>query len=198
MSPLGNSNQAGSTKKVTYQEALKMINWSRAYKWYVELEGAPHPFDSSGIGLPVIEVQDPIAFGNTHDIEQSVSWLRVPRDRGRFEITMSMYDDENATIERFFEDWFDSIYDVNNGVEYVTNAMKLLTIYKLTGQNEVIFFRQYYVYPYQPMKGYNKQDDSGPRRYDVTFVVVSQLGRTDSNRTNVQSFIQQKISERTQ
>lgn len=165
-----------------YANALNNINWSRAYKWRVTLDDVPAPFNREGlIGLPVIDVTDPIGYGNTYDMEHSVSWLRVPKDRGRYEILMNLFDDDNGTIETFFENWFNDIYDVTNGVSCVTQAVKQIDIDRLNSMDEVIISRSYLVYPYQPLRGYNKQDDSGPRRYDITFIVVSNCLKTNSS-----------------
>lgn len=164
----------GASSSNAYMSALNAINWSRSYKWKVTLDDVPPPFDRGGIiGLPVIDVTDPIGYGNTYDMEHSVSWLRVPRDRGRYEIVMNLFDDDNATVETFFENWFNDIYDVTNGVACVTQAVKQIDITRLNSQDQVVVSRSYLVYPYQPLRGYNKQDDSGPRRYDITFIVVS-------------------------
>lgn len=167
-----------------YADALNAVNWSRAYKWKVLLDDVPPPFDRFGtVGLPTIDVTDPIAFGNTFDLEQSISWMRVPKDRGRYEIVLSVFDDDNGTIEKFFEDWFNSIYDVTQGVEYVTRAAKAIDIYKLNSYGKTILSRNYYVYPYQPIRGYNKQNESGPRRYEITLVIVSNNLRENEDGT---------------
>ena len=165
---------------VNYQTLLDNINWSRSYKWRVNMDLAPYPFDpKTGMGLPVVDVTDIVGYGNTLDMEQSISWVRVPRDRGKYEIVMNMFDTEDGLLERYFEDWFNSIYDPDEGVEYVTNAMRAVKIERLNSMDEVVFSRTFYCYPYQPIRGYNKQNDSSPRRFELYLIVVDYLGRRD-------------------
>ena len=44
-------------KNALFLEALRNLNWSRGYSWYVELDGVPNPFQRGGvIGLPVTDI----------------------------------------------------------------------------------------------------------------------------------------------
>ena len=61
------------------------------------------------------------------------------------------------------------------------DAAKELKIKKLNSMDQVIVDRSYFVYPYQSVRGYNQQDDSNPRRYELTFIIVSYNNKQDGN-----------------
>ena len=53
-------------KTVLFMEALRNLNWSRGYCWYVELDGVPNPFQRGGVlGLPCTSVSFTLAQGSS-------------------------------------------------------------------------------------------------------------------------------------
>lgn len=120
-------------KPALFLETLRNINWSRGYCWYVELDGVPNPFQRGGVlGLPVRNVNFKIAEGTIYSFQTStVETLAVPRTMGELGIiTLDMFDDEQQTLARFFERWYNQIYNPYKGVLPLTESVKQLTIYK--------------------------------------------------------------------
>ena len=156
---------------------------------------APYPFGASDPikGLPVIDVDDTIAVGDTFDWDSGIDLLRAPRRKQRYDINLRFYDTEDGILEKFFERWFNAIYDSEKGVLPLSTACKQLTIKKLTSERKIIFSRDYLVFPYGTLMGVNKLD-SGPRQYDIGLVVAAyanplkftqKAGETDSSKLNV-------------
>lgn len=120
-------------KAALFMENLRSINWSRGYCWYAELDGVPNPFHRGGvIGLPIKDIQFKISEGASQDFRTSaVETLRVPRTMGELgSVSLSLFDDEQQTLARFFERWYNQIYNPYKGVLPVTEACKQITIYK--------------------------------------------------------------------
>lgn len=120
-------------KSALFLETLRNINWSRGYCWYCEMDGVPNPFQRGGVlGLPVRNITFKIAEGTPYSFAtSSVETLEVPRTMGNLGIvTLDMFDDEQQTLARFFERWYNQVYNPYNGVLPVTEAVKQITIYK--------------------------------------------------------------------
>lgn len=116
-----------------FMETLRGVGWSRAYDWYAEMDGVPAPFHRGGnIGLPIKDLSFKIAEGTTFSFStSSVETLEVPRTMGNLGvITLSLIDDENQTLARFFERWYNQVYNPYKGVLPLTEACKMITIYK--------------------------------------------------------------------
>lgn len=133
----GSNNVANSIRNMVrsalFLETLRNINWSRGYCWYAEMDGVPNPFQRGGvIGLPVKDISFKIAEGTTYSFNTStVETLEVPQAMGNLGIvTMSLLDDEQQTLARFFERWYNQVYNPYNGVLPLTEACKQITIYK--------------------------------------------------------------------
>ena len=70
----------GSLVKTSlFMEALRNLNWSRDYLWYVELDGVPTPFHRGGVlGLPCTNIQYTLSTGSTYKIPSFMQDLVVP------------------------------------------------------------------------------------------------------------------------
>ena len=120
-------------KAALFLETLRNINWSRGYCWYAEMDGVPNPFHRGGvIGLPIKQLSFTIANGTPFDFKtSSVETLQVPKTMGTLGvIALDLLDDEQQTLARFFERWYNQIYNPYKGVLPVTEACKQITIYK--------------------------------------------------------------------
>lgn len=116
-----------------FMESLRNLNWSRGYCWYVDLDGVPNPFHRGGVlGLPVTQLDFKIAEGRDFSFaNNTIETLSVPRAMADLGIiTLTMYDDEQQTLARFFERWYNQVYNPVLGVLPVTEACKQITIYK--------------------------------------------------------------------
>lgn len=189
---LGNIGNAlnNSLKSVLFLEALRNLNWSRGYNWYVELDGVPNPFQRGGVlGLPVTNVTLTVANGTTYDWDAGLEKLSVPlRKENTYEIDLTMYDDEQGTIVTFFERWFNMIYNSYNGVLPLNEACKCITITKtkstratayrhiqdIKGEASKVPGRSFLVYPYGTLEEAEKIE-SGPRTYTVRLKVANVL-----------------------
>jgi hypothetical protein len=142
-------------KPALFLETLRNINWSRGYCWYCEMDGVPAPFHRGGVlGLPVKNISFKIAEGTTYPFDtSSVAQLHVPRTMGELGIvTIDMFDDEQQTLARFFERWYNQIYNPYKGVLPVTEACKAITIYKQKSTRRNVK-RAYYNIDNNSMKG---------------------------------------------
>lgn len=128
--PIWNSLKNG-IKTALFMEALRNLNWSRDYLWYVELDGVPNPFQRGGVlGLPCKSINFTLAQGKTYEWTSGVASLSVPQAvQGISEITLELLDDEQGTLRQFFERWFNQVYNPYSGVLPVTEACKQISIY---------------------------------------------------------------------
>lgn len=118
-------------KTVLFMEALRNLNWSRGYCWYVELDGVPNPFQRGGVlGLPCTSVSFTLAQGNSFGFTAGISQLQVPQNISTIQqIQLNILDDEQGTIRQFFERWYNQVYNPYYGVLPVTEACKQISIY---------------------------------------------------------------------
>ena len=120
-------------KTAAFLESMRNINWSRGYCWFAELDGVPAPFHRGGaIGLPLTNVTFKIAEGTSYKFNTStVETLDIPLGMANLGIvTLDMYDDEQQTLAKFFERWYNQVYNPYRGVLPITEACKQITIYK--------------------------------------------------------------------
>lgn len=118
-----------------FMEALRNLNWSREYCFYCELDGVPSPFHRGGVlGLPCESVSFGLGEGKTYNWSAGINELLVPQSIGSLPpITLELLDDEQGTIQQFFERWYNQVYNPYYGVLPVTEACKQLTIYRQKG-----------------------------------------------------------------
>lgn len=116
-----------------FQVALANLNWSRGYSWFVELDGAPSPFQRGGVlGLPVTNVQYTLVTGEEIDWESGGQKFFAPKGRSGDElVTLDLIDDEQQTMFTFFERWYNNVYNPYKGTLPLNEACKEITIYKL-------------------------------------------------------------------
>jgi hypothetical protein len=153
-------------------DALRKVNWSRSYLWEVDLEGAPAPYGpGQSPGLPVVDVDAPLAMGFTYDISSGIQLLRVPLKTQAYDVRLTIYDDENGTLEKFFTAWYQQIYNPKLGVLPIHQAVRRMVIKKLSSRRKLIDKITYWVFPNGTLLLANK-GDSGPRQYSIEFVVA--------------------------
>lgn len=118
-------------KTALFMEALRNLNWSRGYGWYVELDGVPNPFHRGGVlGLPCKDIQFDLAQGSTFSWESGVNKFEVPQNIGETNsVRLTVFDDEQGTLRQFFERWYNEVYNPYLGVLPVTESCKMLSFY---------------------------------------------------------------------
>ena len=121
-----------AVKTGLFMEAMRNLNWSRGYLWYVELDGVPSPFQRGGVlGLPCTSVTyDVTSQASSKDIQNTGMKFNVPTGFGGYgTINLTMYDDEQGTLRQFFERWHNQIYNPFYGAIPITEAVKQLSIF---------------------------------------------------------------------
>lgn len=118
-------------KTALFMEAMRNLNWSRNYLWYVELDGVPSPFQRGGVlGLPCKDIQFTLAKGESFSWDGGINKFSVPQGiGGTTQIQLTLMDDEKGTLRQFFERWFNQIYHPCYGVLPVSEACKQISIY---------------------------------------------------------------------
>lgn len=118
-------------KTVLFMEALRNLNWSRGYCWYVEMDGVPNPFQRGGVlGLPCTSINFTLAQGNSFGFTAGITQVQVPHNINTIQqIQLTLLDDEQGTIRQFFERWYNQVYNPYYGVLPVTEACKQISIY---------------------------------------------------------------------
>lgn len=118
-------------KTALFMEAMRNLNWSRSYLWYVELDGVPNPFQRGGVlGLPCKSITFELGNGESYNWSASTISLAVPKGARQLgSINLEVMDDEQGTLRQFFERWYNMIYNPYKGVLPVIEACKQLSIY---------------------------------------------------------------------
>lgn len=118
-------------KTALFMEALRNLNWSRSYLWYVELDSVPNPFHRGGVlGLPCESITYTITDGTSYDWNAGIASLSAPQTAGGVkQMNLTVLDDEQGTLRQFFERWYNEIYNPYNGVLPLTEACKQISIY---------------------------------------------------------------------
>lgn len=119
-------------KTALFIEALRNLNWSRDYLWYVELDGVPSPFQRGGVlGLPCKSVSYNLTSESSSlEIHSMNMSTHVPQSAGSIgDIQLSLYDDEQGTLRQFFERWHNQVYNPYLGTLPVTESCKQLSIH---------------------------------------------------------------------
>ena len=187
-----------------FVEAIRNLNWSRGYLWYVELDDVPSPFQRNGvIGLPVTDITYVINSGETFSWESSMEQFAVPKSKKLCTINMTVLDDEQETLFTFFERWYNNIYNCNIGVLPLTEACKCISIYKLKSTRsrvtrsvrsydakkanedplsaKTVWCRDFLVYPEGFLQEQMSYGESGPRQFNIELVVAAQLNSDYGN-----------------
>lgn len=178
------SKTTGVSHAVDYRTRLKQIEWSRGYLWDCYISPAPPaPFNNAAYGLPVIDVSDAVAIGQSYDMNAGTSTYRFPYRKTFFDIKLTFLDDVNGTMETYFENWFNQTYmwdglsDGGNGtINFLTKISRELKVTKLDSKRRAIYSRNYLVYPEGTVYGYNN-NESNVRSFSVILVVVGYLGK---------------------
>lgn len=182
-------------KTALFLEAFRNLNWSRGYSWYCELDGVPNPFNRGGvIGLPATAINFKLTDGKTFEWNSSTETLSAPLGRNLCSISLSFIDDEHETMFKFFERWYNNIYNTNVGVLPLTEACKCLSVYKLkstrtkikrnisryelgdnVGQRSLkeCYSRDFLVFPVRQLYE-DEKIDGAPRSYTVELNIASQ------------------------
>ena len=115
-------------KTALFMEAMRNLNWSRSYLWYVELDGVPNPFQRGGVlGLPCKDVQLTMNETDQFGWNNGIASFKVPKSANSLAtITLTVVDDERGTLRKFYERWFNEVYNPYYGVLPVTEACKQL------------------------------------------------------------------------
>ena len=182
--PYSSKSKNGISHAVDYKTRLKQIEWSRGYLWDCHFSKRPDkPFNDPAFGLPVIDVTDAVAIGQSYDMNAGISTYRFPYRKTFFDIKMTFLDNEDGVMETYFENWFDEIYQWqglhgsdNGTMNYLTTAVRELKVAKLSTKRREIFSRKYLVYPEGTIYGYNN-NESNVRSFSVILVVAGYLGR---------------------
>lgn len=121
----------GALKTTLFIEALRNLNWSRGYCWYVEMDGVPNPFQRGGVlGLPCTSLNFTLAEGKSYGWESGINSLSAPQNVGGVkQMTLTLMDDEQGTLRQFFERWYNQVYNPYYGVLPLAEACKQITIY---------------------------------------------------------------------
>lgn len=173
----------GISHEADIANRMRQIEWSRGYSWDVYIDPAPpYPFNNTNYGLPVTEVKDAVGMSRPWDIDAGCSTYRMPKGKALFDISLSFLDDENGTMEQYFERWFEQVCPwegLNGGdgcVSYLEDAVRHIRITKLNSKRQAIFTRRYLVYPDGEIFGFNNSE-SGTRTYNVILTVAGYLGK---------------------
>ena len=213
---LKNENTANALNNVLknslYLEAIRNLNWSRGYCWYVEIDGMPNPFQRGGvIGLPTTDISIEIANGQTYSWDTPIEPIIVPRGRDARRIQLSFLDDEQATASTFFERWYNMIYDVSRGVLPLSECVKCISItrtkatrsgisksytpYTANYGNDQKFekanaslnsSRDYLVFPETTFQETLDYSSGAPRKYQVSLIIAKDITGDYGNPTVIE------------
>jgi hypothetical protein len=127
-----NSPLRQGINNLLYHEAIRNLNWSRDYLWYVELDGVPNPFQRNGvIGFPAVSVTYTVNDGEIFTWHGAMEEFAAPKSKRLCDINLSFIDDEQQTLLTFFERWYNNIYNNNVGVLPLRECCKAISIYSL-------------------------------------------------------------------
>lgn len=177
----------GISHATDLKQKMSQIEWSRGYGWDVHISPEPPaPFDSKSFGIPVVEVQADFAlFGESMHLQLSNSTYYAPHRKNLFDIKLHLLDDENCSMEQYFEQWQNQVYgwDGSEGlrgtINYLDQSVRQIDITKLNSRKEEVFTRSYLVYPENNMMTFDNSTGS-VRTFTINLVVAGYLGKVGS------------------
>lgn len=155
-------------------DAQKIV-WGKSYHWdikFVEPDGkALGPFKD---WLPASSVS--INLFNTQDKDFSIggNQYSIPLTHRERQITLSLYDDINCTIEKFFISWINSMWPSPTTVATLDSIVKLLYIARLNNQKEAVRTTGYWVRP-TGNSNLKLSSESSARVLDIVLKIVGTI-----------------------
>ena len=147
------------------------ITWGAKYLFMVRLQGGlESPLDN--FIIPASSVNESLTSIVTQDIPlPNRTGFKIPVQQAMPEINVTMYDTEDCIIERSLRSWLLEIHDgaVTN---YLEDSTRVLTIYKLNFERDIVFTTNYEVIPTGDIKIEMSSRDSSAREISMNFSVV--------------------------
>lgn len=131
-------------------EKLRQIEWSASYDWEIRIDdpSLPNPFNEF---FPVITVDEEIGNVESQTFEIYNRTYSVPSGLGQNEMTITFYDDDNHTLEKWMDNWINNeIFhqdEANTYVSTLKEACKELHLVKLDRKQATKRLTTHIVYP---------------------------------------------------
>jgi hypothetical protein len=176
-------------------DMLRSIEWDKKYQWRIKF--VPWGNSIGNIALsalnippqflsffPVSDIDVDLATVTTHTQEYFMSNIKVPLGTQSRSIRMTFYDDVNATLRLWFENWMNvdilncglftsCLYDSHKRQKGFGNVqpVRKIMVEKLNEEMTTLFFNFYDVFV-EDSFSWNGSNDSAPQMYTVSFVIV--------------------------
>lgn len=151
------------------------VTWGAKYLFMVRIQGGiDSPLDDYVI--PASDASETISGVGMLDIPlPTYSGFKIPNIKDIPEISVTMYDTEDCMVEKSIRSW---LLETNDGVtcNYIENAYRDLSIYKLNYERDIVLETKYKVIPKGDIKISMSSKDSSARELVVNFMVIDYLG----------------------
>lgn len=157
---------------LTHLNQVRQIQWGRNHLWDVYFPKFPSPFDR---WFPAKEVKwDPYET-SSHDISGTYKNFKIPIGTSEAKLTLSgIPDDEEGTIYKFFNDWYNDIYNHPDGLLTLGEAVKEVQVAKLNSMKEPMWIKTFYVYP-EGGNPWNRDGSAEVTELDYDFVIAGMV-----------------------
>lgn len=135
---------------------VRTIDWGVGYLWDIKFEGAPAPFND---WFPATDVDvnkiTTASFVGTMFLTE----FKSPVSKSAPDLSITYLDDQLDTLHLWFEEWLESTVG-DTGVLTLAEAVRQVTIVKLTRDKKVVYTKKFLVFPDggHPFKGTSGSD----------------------------------------
>ena len=155
-------------------EQMRSVLWAKSYLWDCKIIGAPPPFDN---WFPAQTVNETLFDISDKELTIGTGAFSIPQSYKEREISLTMYDDNNCTLEKFLVEWKNLMFPTRTSVQVISNVTKQLCIAKLNNQRKITNLVTYDVRPSGKFF-FQGNTESAARTYTITFKVCSIVGKS--------------------
>jgi hypothetical protein len=158
---------------------IKEPEWGLEFYWDIQFPyssntpNIPYPFNT---WFPATDVTEVIWNPNSpYLVEVGMQSFPIPKNVRHKTFSITFPDDVFNTLEKWFDDWYTSIYNINNNyVSVLEEIVRTVIIKKLNSKRDVINTSTYLLFPTSSFE-YTGKSAGNVRLYSVTMAIAGKI-----------------------
>lgn len=154
---------------------VKGTQWGRSYQWRVlfgSFEGRGRPPSAYSDWVPVSNVSHNLGVVLSQMMELGNSGYQFPKGSSVKVGSIEFYDDDQGTLQKWFEDWINSQILPGGLVAPLCSTLRRLRVCRLRGDNQTFVLpKTLLVYPDGDIT-FTGNSDSGAVMFTVNFIIA--------------------------
>lgn len=153
---------------LTSIEQIRSVEWATEYLWDIYIPSAPAPFNE---WFPAIDFDEGLLTIESYSWDGYLQGYSVPQNTQPVDVTLTFADADDGRLLKWFSSWVDDIFPGYIAVNNLSSIVREIYIKKLNRQRELIWLRDYQVYPEGGINEHGSSESS-LKTYSVTLKCV--------------------------